>query len=311
MRVGEHLAVLGGDDRGELVDRGRRAARGSGTARRCGSPGGRAPGRGGLAWPARPRRRPRRREARSTSAGLYARGRGVDGAGAAGAAGGLGAVGPVADPSGHAVDGNDSDSQLEQLLLCYGYELVSECLVPDLDVVNPGVTVARHAASVGAEASLRLHVARVVEVEAAQVAVGRLCPRDAGPPSTACPVSYGAQVSLARSASHLVTAVSTRGPVGVDVEEVERVDRAWADLAPVLELGDLSGGSERARVWVSDRGGLEAGRDGVRSGVRRAGAGPGPRRRRAGTRGLLRRRRLRRLRVETVGGAGRGGSAAV
>ena len=129
------------------------------------------------------------------------------------------------------------------------YELVSECLVPDLDVVGPGVTICWHAASVGAEASLRLHVARVVEVEAAQVAVGRLCPRCGSTEHGRPWASHGAQVSLARSASHLVTAVSTRGPVGVDVEEVERVDRAWADLAPVLEFGDLSGGSERARVW--------------------------------------------------------------
>jgi 4'-phosphopantetheinyl transferase len=128
------------------------------------------------------------------------------------------------------------------------YETVSDRPTCDLDDVGPGVTVGWHVGSAGADEALRLHVARVVEVEADEVTVGRLCPRCGSTGHGRPWASHGAHVSLARSAPHLVTAVSTRGPVGVDVEEVERVDRAWADLAPVLECLDVPVG-DRARLW--------------------------------------------------------------
>jgi 4'-phosphopantetheinyl transferase len=129
------------------------------------------------------------------------------------------------------------------------YELMSDRTILDLDEVGPGATLCWHVASAGTDAALRLHVARVVEVVAEEVAVGRLCPRCGSTGHGRPWASHGVHVSLARSAPHVVTAVSSRGPVGVDVEEVERVDRAWADLAPVLECGDTPVAGDRARLW--------------------------------------------------------------
>ncbi len=131
------------------------------------------------------------------------------------------------------------------------YELVwdSPRGTADLRNVGPGVTVSWPPSDAGADAALRAHVALVREVEAAEVAVGRLCRRCGSTEHGRPWASHDVHVSLARSTPFLVTAVSTRGPVGVDVEERERVDRAWAALAPVLECGDLEGGHERAQLW--------------------------------------------------------------
>src|SRR5204863_5905348 len=117
--VSEHLAVLGGDDRREVVDaRSKQLAapeEDAGARRqRCGPPGG-----GGLGSAAH--RVVDLVAAREVDlAGLLA-GRGVvDGAGATGAAGGRGAVGPVGDAGGHARENIVIDLSRAMLgLLCY------------------------------------------------------------------------------------------------------------------------------------------------------------------------------------------------
>ncbi len=125
----------------------------------------------------------------------------------------------------------------------------SSSAAADLRIVGPGITVSWHAASTDADSALRAHVALVREVEAAEVAVGRLCRRCGSTEHGRPWASHDVDVSLARSSPYLVTAVSTRGPVGVDVEELERVDRAWPALARVLGCGDLEGGRRRGQLW--------------------------------------------------------------
>lgn len=106
------------------------------------------------------------------------------------------------------------------------------------------VDVAWHADS-DADAALRDHVAAVVGVERAHVRVGRLCPR-CGSASHGRPwADHDVHVSLARSGPHLVTAVS-RVPVGVDVESVAAVGRAWPDLGVRTPTGTLQ---EQAALW--------------------------------------------------------------
>ncbi len=109
------------------------------------------------------------------------------------------------------------------------------------------VTVRWHEATTDADEALRVHVAEVAGVEPATVEVGRLCGRcgssDHGRPWA----GHGVHVSLARSGPHLVTAVSTTGPVGVDVESETAVDRAWPDLTPLA--GPPPAGVGRAAWW--------------------------------------------------------------
>lgn len=91
------------------------------------------------------------------------------------------------------------------------------------------------------------------------VEVGRHCPlcgsSDHGRPWARHLPAGGASrevwVSLSRAAGYVVTAVSLSGPVGVDVEVVADVDRAWApDL--VLAPGEAAGTpAERAWVWTA------------------------------------------------------------
>lgn len=123
-----------------------------------------------------------------------------------------------------------------------------------------------HDATTDADAALGAHVAGVVGVPAGAVDVGRLCPRcgsaDHGRPWA----SHGVHVSLARSGPHLVTAVSTTGPVGVDVECVADVASAWDDLSALLDPGTVVRGT-RAALWCRTEAMLK--RDGTGLSARR------------------------------------------
>lgn len=64
-------------------------------------------------------------------------------------------------------------------------------------------------------------------------------------------------VSVSRAAGYAVTALSLRGPVGVDVEVVADVDRGW-DPALVLAPGERAGTpAERAWCWAAKEAGLK------------------------------------------------------
>jgi len=111
------------------------------------------------------------------------------------------------------------------------------------------VTVRWHDVVTQADAALRMHVAREVGVQPESVRVGRLCGRCGSAEHGRPWASHGVHVSLARSGPHLVTAVSTAGPVGVDVERVTDVEGAWGDLSTVLDVGTPVGGTARAALW--------------------------------------------------------------
>jgi 4'-phosphopantetheinyl transferase len=97
--------------------------------------------------------------------------------------------------------------------------------------VWPGVSVSWHAATTDAALALRIQVALVVGVEPPAVSVGRLCGRCGSSEHGRPWASHGVHVSLSRSGPHLLTAVSTTGPVGVDVEDVVAAERAWCDVS--------------------------------------------------------------------------------
>jgi 4'-phosphopantetheinyl transferase len=115
--------------------------------------------------------------------------------------------------------------------------------------VHDGITVRWHDAATGADRALQIHVALRLGVEPESVQVGRLCGRCGSAAHGRPWASHGVHVSLARSGPHLVTAVSTAGPVGVDVEGVADVDRAWDDLSTLLDAGVDVHGSGRAALW--------------------------------------------------------------
>ena len=125
---------------------------------------------------------------------------------------------------------------------------------------SEAVTVRWHDVVTEADAALRMHVAAEVGVPPESVTVGRLCGRCGSPDHGRPWASHGVHVSLARSGPHLVTAVSTTGPVGVDVEYVENVDRAWRDLSAAMDLGTARARHRPHGAVVSDRGRAQAGR---------------------------------------------------
>jgi 4'-phosphopantetheinyl transferase len=100
---------------------------------------------------------------------------------------------------------------------------------------SPEVTVSWHASTTEGDAALRSHVAGVVGVEPEAVSVGRLCGQCGSGEHGRPWASHDVHVSLSRSGPHLVTVVSTAGPVGVDVEEVAAAERAWRDLSELVE----------------------------------------------------------------------------
>lgn len=112
-----------------------------------------------------------------------------------------------------------------------------------------GVTVRWCSADTDADEALRRHVALVLDVDPDSVQVGRLCGRCGSSRHGRAWANHGVHVSLARSGPHLVTAVSTSGPVGVDVESVTGVDRAWDDLPPDGRPETAPPGTGRTAVW--------------------------------------------------------------
>ena len=127
--------------------------------------------------------------------------------------------------------------------------------------VGHGVHVSWHHASDDADQALREQVALVTGTEQGSVEVGRLCARCGRDEHGRPWASHGVHVSLARSGPHLVTAVSTSGPVGIDVESVMAVDGAWADLTALLDPGLVPAGDGRAAWWCRLEAALK--RDGV------------------------------------------------
>lgn len=123
-------------------------------------------------------------------------------------------------------------------------------------------TVRWYSSDTEADEALREHVGAVVGERPASVRVGRLCGRCGSSEHGRPWAGHGVHVSLARSGRHLVTAVSTSGPVGVDVESVDAVDRAWEDLSAVWGSEPVPEGTARAAWWCR----LEAA-------LKRAGAG--------------------------------------
>ena len=118
-------------------------------------------------------------------------------------------------------------------------------------VPAPDVTtdVRWHSSDTGADEALRIHVGAVVGVRPGSVKVGRLCGRCGSVEHGRPWADHGVHVSLARSGRHLVTAVSTSGPVGVDVESVDAVDRAWEDLSALWGSEPVPEGTGRAAWW--------------------------------------------------------------
>lgn len=90
----------------------------------------------------------------------------------------------------------------------------------------------------------------------ATVRVGRQCPRcgssahgrpwaraaDGGPPLW---------VSLSRTGGHLLTAVSTVGPIGVDVEARADVERRWVPSLVLADGESADSAHERAWWWTA------------------------------------------------------------
>jgi 4'-phosphopantetheinyl transferase len=132
---------------------------------------------------------------------------------------------------------------------------------PQSTRLDHGVSVRWSDAAQDADAALRSHVAAVAGVEPVSVEVGRLCSRCGSAEHGRPWASHGVHVSLARSEPHLVTAVSTIGPVGVDVESVDDVERAWDDLSALVGQEDVPHGSGRAALWCRTEAALK--RDGT------------------------------------------------
>lgn len=123
---------------------------------------------------------------------------------------------------------------------------------------DPARIVRLHRAEQDADGILRARVAALLRISAADVLVGRSCPR-CGSPEHGRPWARprGARtevfVSLTRCGEHLMSAVSTEGPLGVDLESVAAVDRAWD---PELMLhpseraaAESADARERAALW--------------------------------------------------------------
>lgn len=84
-----------------------------------------------------------------------------------------------------------------------------------------------------------------------------LCP-ECGSDRHGAPRARGVFLSLSRSGPHVLTAVATDGPVGVDVESVAEVAARWAGSV-VLAPGETATTDEaKARTWVSKEAVLKA-----------------------------------------------------
>lgn len=126
------------------------------------------------------------------------------------------------------------------------------------------VTVSWHAAGTDGDDALRHHVAHVVGFDPEAVLVGRLCGRCGSSEHGRPWASHHVHVSLARAGPHLVTAVSTAAPVGVDVEEVAAVEQASRDVSGLVEPGGgRRDGADAAQRWCRVEAALKVGGSGL------------------------------------------------
>lgn len=133
---------------------------------------------------------------------------------------------------------------------------------------DASVSVAWHAAGRDGDDALREHVAEVLGLAAADVRVGRLCPAcgssEHGQPWATGGKETGVGVSLSRTTGALVTAVSTSGPVGIDVESVAEVAARWVPDV-VLAAGERADTpEEQAALWCRKEAVLKARGTGLR-----------------------------------------------
>jgi len=95
----------------------------------------------------------------------------------------------------------------------------------------------------------RRAVGAVLGLDPAEVVVGRRCPR-CGSDTHGAPVTAGAHVSITRARGLVAVAVSTVGPVGIDVEQRREHLFAGFDgvaLAPQEAPTDVE---QRLRIWT-------------------------------------------------------------
>ncbi|GAB3307374.1 4'-phosphopantetheinyl transferase family protein [Epidermidibacterium keratini] len=124
---------------------------------------------------------------------------------------------------------------------------------------------------------LREHVAAVWDVEPATVTTGHLCARCGasahGRPWARLSTGDDVPVSASHAGGHLVTAVGGHGAIGIDIEVITDVDRAFD---PSLVLADdeyADTPAERAALWCGKEAVLKAtgrGLDAPMTGVRLA-----------------------------------------
>lgn len=125
---------------------------------------------------------------------------------------------------------------------------------PPRDLVPAGRPEVRwHPANPDADTALRLHLAELPGAAEVTV-VGRLCPA-CGSTAHGRPWArrdgVEVHVSLSRAGGHLVTAVCTSGPIGIDIEVIADVTRGW-DPAMVLADGEVAATpDQQAWVWAA------------------------------------------------------------
>lgn len=124
-----------------------------------------------------------------------------------------------------------------------------------------------HRAEEDADGILRDRVAELLGLPPTDVLVGRSCPR-CGSSSHGRPWARArgrrdeVPVSLTRCGEHLMTAVSADGPVGVDLESIAAVGRAW-DQRLMLHPSERAAAAhadppERAALWTRKEAVLKA-----------------------------------------------------
>ncbi|MFC0676065.1 4'-phosphopantetheinyl transferase family protein [Brachybacterium hainanense] len=117
-------------------------------------------------------------------------------------------------------------------------------------------TVELHDSAADADSCVRVAAARLLDLAAAHVEVGRLCPR-CGSSAHGRPWvrAAGATVaaSVSRAGPHLLIAVHRGSRVGADIEEIRAVDGRW-DPRLVLHPEDAwldTGPQARTDLWCA------------------------------------------------------------
>lgn len=120
-------------------------------------------------------------------------------------------------------------------------------------MTGDAATTVRWHSTTAADAALRRHAAEVFGP--GEVTIGRHCPTcgsDAhGRPWLRHPATEAVWVSLSRTGDHLVTALSTAGPIGVDLEVIAAVASRWSPDV-ILAPGERAATpDQRAWIWVA------------------------------------------------------------